>query len=194
MRAAGVAAFAIGAAAIGGLVYLGSREAEASGTLPRARRAGTKPETHASYCQYLALRSACESWAADGAGGAAGQAACDQLATLIDSMVSAGVDEDLLFSPDYSPLLHPNLLSDCAPAMPAINPLPPGFQFTLPPLPPSQIAIPGGTEIQGVGWCPPGYSYSLQSGLCEYDGYSTSGDSAHCCGSCMRGEDCEGCG
>jgi hypothetical protein len=60
--------------------------------------------------------------------------------------------------------------------------IPPQLQLpspsALPPLsrisvPPSPIEIPGGNYINNIGWCPPGYSYSLASHMCEPDVWPT---------------------
>lgn len=78
------------------------------------------------------------------------------------------------------------------PYPPISGPLP----FNPPPVPPQQWPIPGGVEIQGIGWCPPGYAYNLATKLCEYQGFGvqTQGESTGtCCASCEVGGPCTGC-
>lgn len=61
-------------------------------------------------------------------------------------------------------------------------------------LPPSPIALPGGTYYQGYGWCLPGAVLDLSTGLCDVDTptvIQTSGTA--CCDSCAHGGECEGC-
>lgn len=81
-------------------------------------------------------------------------------------------------------------------------PVAPGSNNTtvvLPPVPPSTVPIPGGTQIQGIGWCPPGYAYNLATGQCEWDMplpqlVLTTGDqTGACCAACAVGDECEGC-
>jgi hypothetical protein len=63
------------------------------------------------------------------------------------------------------------------PTLPPIVPLPGEAitTFTPPPVPPSPIPIPGGSYIQNIGYCPPGYSYNLATKQCEFDSFGTQG-------------------
>lgn len=68
-------------------------------------------------------------------------------------------------------------------------------------IPPSPIEIPGGSFYSGYGWCPPGASLDMATGLCSVNqivigqfptllgaNVQTSGA---CCASCAEGHECE---
>ena len=79
--------------------------------------------------------------------------------------------------PEKAPAQSAPLPTTLPPTPVVIPPLPGGIDIpnlSLLKVPPSTIPIPGGSYIEGIGWCPPGMAYNLATKLCEPQ-FSTQG-------------------
>jgi hypothetical protein len=69
--------------------------------------------------------------------------------------------------------------------------------WTPPPVYASQWPIPGGVQVSYNGanyWCPPGYTFDGNDGMCYWTDTQTAGaKTGACCDSCDNGGPCTGC-